>query len=167
MEGISLPVLLMAVGAFAFFLEAFIPSGGLITIIAIGSTIAAVVLAFNIDAVAGVIFLGISIVLVPVALVAAFAVFPKTPLGKRLTLQSKQSHAGGFVAQNARETELIGKIGVATSMLRPSGEARIDGRRHDVITEGEMIENGARIEVRSVEGNRIVVREVKSESEKT
>jgi membrane-bound serine protease (ClpP class) len=46
------------------------------------------------------------------------------------------------------------------SVLRPAGIAMIEGARVDVVSDGEMIEAGARIQVMRVDGNRIVVRRV-------
>ncbi len=54
----------------------------------------------------------------------------------------------------------VGARGETLSILRPAGKARIDGQRRDVVTQGEMIEQGKAIEVLVVRGNRVVVREL-------
>ena len=110
-------------------------------------------------------FVILALVLVPVCLISALTMLPKTRWGKRLTLRTSQKPDQGYVAQRSEEDDLLGETGEALSMLRPSGEARIAGRRYDVMTEGEMIRKGAAIEVRRVEGNRIVVREVREKPE--
>jgi membrane-bound serine protease (ClpP class) len=51
-------------------------------------------------------------------------------------------------------------MGRASSPLRPAGIAEFDGRRVDVVSEGELIDAGQFIEVTRVDGNRIVVRRV-------
>jgi membrane-bound serine protease (ClpP class) len=51
-----------------------------------------------------------------------------------------------------------GEIGVAASVLRPSGKAAFGDKFLDVVSDGGFIEHGARIEVLRVAGNRIVVR---------
>lgn len=53
-----------------------------------------------------------------------------------------------------------GDKGMALTMLRPAGKARIEGRMCDVVSEGPFISPDAKIEVVIVSGNRIVVREV-------
>lgn len=58
-----------------------------------------------------------------------------------------------------------GQTGVAASDLRPAGVARIAGDRVDVVTQGDFVPAGSAIEVLRVEGNRIVVREVRDEAE--
>jgi membrane-bound serine protease (ClpP class) len=53
---------------------------------------------------------------------------------------------------------LLGHSGTALTVLRPAGTAKIEGRRVDVIAEGNFIEAGAPITVVRVEGNRVTVR---------
>jgi membrane-bound ClpP family serine protease len=52
----------------------------------------------------------------------------------------------------------VGHQGVATTVLRPAGTADFEGVKLDVVTEGEFIDKGARLQVVRVEGRRIVVR---------
>lgn len=54
---------------------------------------------------------------------------------------------------------LVGRVGTALTVLRPAGKAEIEGRPVDVVSEGPFVNEGARIEVIRVAGNRIVVRE--------
>lgn len=65
-------------------------------------------------------------------------------------------------AQEMNQSEdmkvLIGRTGVAKSMLRPSGIGDFDGVRLNVVTEGGFIESGAKIRIVNVDGNRILVR---------
>ena len=45
------------------------------------------------------------------------------------------------------------------TVLRPAGKAEIDGRLVDVVSDGPFVNEGARVEVVHVAGNRIVVRQ--------
>lgn len=71
-----------------------------------------------------------------------------------------------FISQNAvgdlgvDKPELLNCTGEALTQLRPSGNATINGQRVDVVTEGGLIERGAKLKVVAVEGARIVVREI-------
>ena len=58
-------------------------------------------------------------------------------------------------------SHLIGKTGVAHTVCRPSGKATFDDIILDVVSRGEFIDKGTPVEVFAVEGNRILVREVK------
>ena len=55
-------------------------------------------------------------------------------------------------------TELLNGVGVALTHLRPSGTAKINGQRVDVVTETGFIERGTPVKVVAIEGVRIVVR---------
>lgn len=59
-----------------------------------------------------------------------------------------------------QDASLVGKQGAAVSTLRPAGKAQIDGRYLDVVSDGPYIQQGQQIEVVSVSGNRVVVRQV-------
>jgi len=52
---------------------------------------------------------------------------------------------------------LLGALGVASTDLRPSGKALIDGRLVDVVSQLNFVERGAPVQVVEVEGARIVV----------
>jgi len=54
--------------------------------------------------------------------------------------------------------DLVGREGVAATRLVPAGKARIDGRLHDVSTDGQLVEPGAAVRVVEQRGGRIVVR---------
>ena len=88
---------------------------------------------------------------------ASVKLFPKTAAGRRMILAHSQ--AGGR-AQMERLDELVGREGIAHTVLRPAGVAIVDGKRLDVIAESDMIERGAAVKVVAVEGNRVVVRRV-------
>lgn len=59
-----------------------------------------------------------------------------------------------------RDPSLMGREGVAITMLRPAGKAQIGDQFVDVVSEGPFISAGSNIEVVAVEGNRVVVRQV-------
>ncbi len=81
---------------------------------------------------------------------------PRTPLARRLWLTAATSRAGGYASAPDRP-ELVGRSGVALTVLRPSGIASVDGQRMDVIAEGEFIECGRKIRIVRVEGSRVFV----------
>jgi len=60
---------------------------------------------------------------------------------------------------------LTGRSGVAASFLRPAGVATIDGRRVDVLTEGDFVPAGSPIRVNRVEGARIFVTRINERPE--
>jgi membrane-bound serine protease (ClpP class) len=84
---------------------------------------------------------------------------PKTKLFNKIIMAKVEDASEGFSSADTA-SELVGMTGTATSNLRPAGKAEINGRRLDVVTEGEYILKGAAIVVTEVHGSRIVVKEV-------
>jgi membrane-bound serine protease (ClpP class) len=104
----------------------------------------------------------ISIVLGGVAFWLMAKLFPKTPIFNKLVHVGATSSDAGFDGTDEKKNKpLEGKVGVAKSVLRPSGIAIIDGKRIDVVTQGAYIEAGTKIRVKEVQGVRIVVVPVK------
>jgi len=80
--------------------------------------------------------------------------FQKTSVGRGLTLGTQLPSGNDLPSASG----LIGKSGVTTTDLRPSGRATIDGERYDVLADTGYISTGENISVVLVEGSRIVVR---------
>ncbi len=76
----------------------------------------------------------------------------------KLVLFTKQENKDGYVSADTGLAALQGQKGKALTTLRPSGTAQIDGRKVDVVTQGEFIQAGQEIEVLLVEGQRVIVR---------
>lgn len=91
---------------------------------------------------------------------------PRLPFGRRLVLRRGLSAAEGFAAAPESDMQWLGKTGKATSPLRPAGIADIDGRRVDVVSDGEHIDAGQAVRVTRVDGNRIVVRHIPNINQK-
>jgi membrane-bound serine protease (ClpP class) len=88
---------------------------------------------------------------------------PKIPVARRLVLATPQGPVELGAAAFARDQTPVqaGQKGISLSQLRPAGKAEFDGLRLDVVSGGELIEAGRQIIVDVVEGNRIVVREIR------
>ena len=91
-----------------------------------------------------------------VGLLLASRFLPSTPLFGRLVLQSATHRSEGFSAADDT-THLVGQLGVASTLLRPSGTARFGDTPLNVVTRGDFIEAGAEIVVVEAHGSRIVV----------
>ena len=85
---------------------------------------------------------------------------PRLPLARRMILQTDLGSGPAHGSAPEADRRWLDKHGQAMSVLRPAGIAMIEGARVDVVSNGEMIEAGARIQVMRVDGNRIVVRRV-------
>ena len=107
---------------------------------------------------------GIMAALLVIIFSAAFLVlylrlFPRTPMGRALTLRRDGS---AFKDALAAPGIVPGASGVAQTPLRPAGIALIDGMRTDVVAESGFIDAAAAVKVVRVEGHRIVVRVVQA-----
>src|SRR4051812_18973203 len=143
MSTLAWPLLLLAFGLILLIGEVFIPSGGLIGLLAISCLVLSLWRAFHQSTDLGLRFLLADLVLLPGALVLAVYLWPKTPFAKRVFLRPPDpedievSHAG------QRLDHLVGQLGRALTPLRPSGLVDFDGRRLDGISEEGLIPSGA------------------------
>lgn len=82
---------------------------------------------------------------------------PGIPIWNKLILSTAEKQTDGF-SSIPDFSFLIGKKGKTLSFLRPAGIALIDGKRYDVVSEGEFIIKDEMIEVIEVVGSKIVVK---------
>lgn len=149
-----LPVVLQVLGILVIIAEIFIPSMGILSLLAAGLIFYSLFVAFtHISQTAGMIFLGADLVLVPLLIYAGIRMLAASPL----SLQRKLSAREGVVSQSPDLETWTGKTGKAVTDLRPSGMALIEGKRLDVITDGEYVNAGTPIVVTEVRGNQIIV----------
>jgi len=141
---------LIAIGA-----EIFLP-GGIIGTVGVLALFIAIAFAFAYDQTFGFYAAIAVLLLLAASLWIWLKVFPKTRLGRSLSLETD----GQDFKAPAVSPDLTGREGIAHSDLRPAGFAVIDGHKHDVISEGHLIPGGSRIRVLRVEGNRIIVRQI-------
>jgi membrane-bound serine protease (ClpP class) len=148
-------VLLLGLGLAFIVAEVLFPSLGLLSLLATACIVGALAVAFADSTSTGINFLIAIAVLVPLVMLLGFKLFPRSPMGKRMVAPGLSFDARA--AMDERDSALVGREGVVESDLRPTGIARFDGRRVDVVTRGEQVEPGVRVRVLEVTGNRVVV----------
>ena len=151
-------LMLFVFGIALMLVEAFMPGFGVFGIAGLISTLASIILA-AVSVQTGMVMLLIAIVLSAVFSIVAFRYFSRRGMLRHLILSAEETVGLGYVAPPDQK-ELLGKEGIAVTSLRPSGTARIDGRRIDVVTGGDFIPSGEKVIVDRVEGVRVVVRRV-------
>ena len=72
-------------------------------------------------------------------------------------LTNTESVEEGYVATKDMEV-FLGKTGVTTTVLRPTGMAEFDGVKLNVQSDGEYVPKGEMVLVDRVDGARVVVR---------
>lgn len=154
MDGLALIITLFVVGFLLLAAEVFLP-GMIVGTVGLICLVASVVVVFNeYGTSAG--FLAAFVVggLAVSGFVIWMNIFPRTFVGRRIMLFTRQP-PGGSVAEHQA---LIGEIGEALTPLRPSGTARLGGKRVDVTAVGDFLEPGASLVVVAADGMRVAVR---------
>jgi membrane-bound serine protease (ClpP class) len=90
----------------------------------------------------------------------AFALLPRTRIKSKIVLETaiEATASGGREGEVVQAVVASGQTGVAESFLRPAGIARFGNKRVDVLSEGDFIEQGAKVEIVRVSGNHVVVK---------
>jgi membrane-bound serine protease (ClpP class) len=83
----------------------------------------------------------------------------KTKFWEQLTAPDVQKKEDGYTNTFGWES-LMGENGISDSDLHPSGWVKVANQRVFVVSEGDFIEKGTHVQILSVDGNRIVVREL-------
>lgn len=147
------------IGLMLLAIEVFVP-GGILGTFAVGALMVAVVAGFFAFGPKGGLMAAVLLVVFGSLFFGVWIrIFPRTPMGRVLTLR-KDGH--DFKAADAGPAITVGLEGTAQTNLHPSGIALFNGKRTDVVSEAGYLNAGRPVRVVKVEGNRIVVREVKS-----
>jgi membrane-bound serine protease (ClpP class) len=165
-------ILLVSAGLVLLAIELFVTPGfGVIGVAGIAAILAGLILSLIgagattemvIGATARV---ALSLLVAVAASVALLRLLPRLPFGRRLVLDTGLTTDTGYASAPEEDRQWLGKQGTALSPLRPAGIADLGGNRMDVVSQGEWIEAGTPIEVIRVDGNRIVVRQVRGQRE--
>ena len=154
------PMVVFFVGLLLIALEIFlIPGFGLVGILGILCVLVSFFWAFgleNISTALRVITRSLTAAIAVMILLAVY-VLPKTPIFRKVWLDTALSSKDGCQAQTADDS-LIGANGVAVTPLRPSGVVRIAGSRHDAASEGDFLEAGEEVTVTACNGFQLIVR---------
>jgi membrane-bound serine protease (ClpP class) len=165
-------LILFASGLVLLVLEIFvIPGFGIAGVFGIGALLAGLTLSligggasweFILTAAGRVVF---SLLFAAGASLLLLRYLPRLPGGRRLILETGLSSGSGYASAPEDDRGWLGKSGMTVTPLRPAGIADIDGQRVDVVSDGEFIDSGAPIKVARVDGNRIVVRRLRTTTE--
>lgn len=155
MNELTWPIVLQVAAVLVILAEIFIPSGGLLGVIAAGLIGYSLYLVFTgLSHTAGILFLVNDAIFLPILVMVGLKMIARSPA----TLKKTLSTVGGVSSQSPEMAKFLNLEGETITDLRPSGIARIDGKRVDVTTRGEYIEKKTPVYVSKVTGNQIIVR---------
>lgn len=158
----NLPILAcFLLGLALLIVEVFMPGFGLPGISGIILEIACIALTyFSHGSMAA---LGVTLIILAVIAIAISLALRSANKGRlsksAVILTETESAEEGYVAAKDMEV-FLGKTGLTTTVLRPTGMAEFDGVRLNVQSDGEYIAMGETVRVDHVEGVRVVVRRV-------
>jgi membrane-bound serine protease (ClpP class) len=147
---------LLLVGLFLLGAEIYLP-GGIVGFLGALALLGAAVVATQFPAPWNIFGVLLVLVLSAICIWLWIQFFPRSKMGKKLTLEADGS---AFKAAETDAAIQTGCEGEALSALRPAGLALLNGQRVDVVAESSWIQAGARVKVIEVAGNRIVVRQL-------
>jgi membrane-bound serine protease (ClpP class) len=154
-DSLLLPVILQLVGVVVIIAEIILPSGGILSIAALGVFGYSLFIVFNeISMIIGFSFVAADLILIPVLVIVGLKLLARSPITLRKTLSRKE----GISSQSSELESYVGRQGNALTDLRPAGIAVINDKRVDVVTRGEYLEKDSAIIVTAVTGNQIIVR---------
>lgn len=151
-------IIFFIAGIVLLVIEMFVPSFGVLGILGIIGVVYGIAHA-AFDTGHAMRSLGLAALVAVVVIAIVVYAFRKRGVWNRFILREQLTTDQGYVPNASRE-HMLGLEGTALSLLRPAGVAEIDGQRVDVVTSGEYIEPGSKVRVTSVDGTRIVVKEI-------
>lgn len=155
-NAINLTIILQLVGILVIIAEIIIPSGGILSILAVGVFGYSLYIVFaQVSASAGMVFIMADMVIIPILVYFGIKMLAKSPV----TLRTRLSRKDGVTSQDLEQNVYLGMEGRAVTDLRPSGVAIINQNRIDVVTRGEYLEKQTEIVVTAVRGNQIIVKQ--------
>ncbi|MDD5458915.1 MAG: NfeD family protein [Phycisphaerae bacterium] len=155
---IAFAVFLYLVSALLLVAEVFIPSGGIISILSLGSLVGGLAIFWKHSYAAGGIGIIVALVMIPTVLIISYRVLPKTKFGRAVILQPPKRDTGDAIADTVKLKEMFGKQGVVITPLRPVGMCDFFGERIECVAENGYVDKGERVEVIRVESTQLTVR---------
>lgn len=153
-------VFLFLISAALIIAEVFIPSGGILAIFAFFSLAGGIVIFFRHSTVAGITGLIIAVIMIPVVLVLAYKMMPRTRFGKIVLLTPPEDGRGKAIPDREKLNATIGQTGVVLSDLRPVGMVNFLGNRIECVAETGYIQKDVKVKVVKVEASQVTVRKI-------
>lgn len=76
---------------------------------------------------------------------------------KRIALEKTLDNKSGYIGVPVEIKEIVGKTGIASTVLRPSGKIQIEGKTYDAVSEEGFIEKGTTVNVIRYETGQVYV----------
>lgn len=154
-------VICFLVGIGLMVLECFLPGFGLPGISGVVLEVISVAMAWNNHGPLAA--LGMTLIVLSVIALVISITLKSISSGKLskspIVLNHRESTEEGYRSSDDQQV-FLGKEGVTTTVLRPTGMAEFDGVKLNVVSEGEFIQLNTPVRIIEVEGSRILVRAI-------
>lgn len=152
---------LLAIAVGILVVEFFVPSGGVLAIVAVAAFIGSVVVGFTVSVGWGVTMIALVSILVPISLSAAVRIWPRTRMGRRILNRIPGEPPPDVLPDDQRHQKLKslpGQVGIAKTDLLPNGTIEIRGEKFDAVAASGAIDSGEAVEVIRIETGKIHVK---------
>ncbi|MCA9190896.1 MAG: NfeD family protein [Planctomycetales bacterium] len=157
MDPLLTAIVLLGVAAGLAVVDIFIPSGGMLLIMAALAALGCILSAFRHGMHTGMLFLGLVLAAIPAFVLLFIKIWPHTPIGKRVILKAPNDSSTA-TGQDEELLALIGRVVTTDHALMPGGQIRTGARRYNAMAEAGFIESGQHVEVIAVRERLLVVR---------
>ncbi len=161
MDPIYWSIILLSLGLAVILLELFVPSAGILGVLATVLIVSGIIVAFFNSVQAGVIVLTITSLSLPLLLVLLLKIWPSTPIGRKVLIGRVNAEDVLPIGSHYDElSSLDGRFGRAKTKMLPSGTVVINKKSYDAVSDGFAIDPGDHIQVIAIRMNKIIVRKV-------
>jgi len=151
-------VIIFIVGILLLAIEAFVPGFGFPGIGGIICIAISIFLASS-SATTALVSIFVSLILTIVVFILILKYAPTNKHFGQIVLNTKLDKEKGYTSSEDY-SKYIGRTGIVTTPLRPSGIISINGELLDVVSEGQFIEKEELVKISRIEGRRIVVHKI-------
>ena len=93
----------------------------------------------------------------PISIWLSRKLFEGKTFGPKLALNEVQNASEGFTVSDSETASLVGRTGVAITLLRPSGKVEIDGQAYDAVATVGYVEKGQNVKITGYENGTLLV----------
>ena len=155
MKDLLIPIGLIGFGVFFLVIEAFIPSAGLLGILAAICLLSGILSAYYYGGMAvGTTFMSFTFIGVGLLIAYMIKKWPETTFGKLILVEPPPTEE--LLPDRSEFQQLVGRVGQASSVMLPSGFVEIEGKRYDAVAQNT-VEEGTWVKVQSIRNGRILV----------
>ena len=152
-------IILFVAGMVLLLIELFIPGFGIFGGLGLVSLVLCIVFQAKTVIEALIMLLVFAAIVIALSLIAARSLKRGWLYRSSLVLKDAEEKEAGYVS-SSNYSHLTGKTGRSLTPLRPAGAAEFDGKKVDVVTEGDFVPAKTEVTVLRVEGSRIFVRQL-------